>query len=326
MANSIALDDKKARKGIRTKDDIEAQIKKMKKVKDNDGQRTKLNVLTWILLAGLVLYTVSLFTPLVWAFLKSIQEIYDYTPNKLFLPKEFAWNYGIVFEHFTVEITNAQGISESVGMPMMYLNTILYAVGCAFTLTLVPCITAYMSARFPYAFGKVLVTVVLIVMVVPIIGALPSELQFAKFFGFYDQIWGLWIMRGNFLGLYFLIFHSMWRGVPKEFTEAAKVDGASNLRILIRIMLPLARNTFFTVMLLHFIGFWNDYGTPLMWMPSHPTAAYGLYVLAFTTGNDMSRIPRKMAAAMTLLIPMLIVFSIFQKRLVGNLSMGGVKG
>ena len=67
------------------------------------------------------------------------------------------------------------------------------------------------------------------------------------------------------------------------YTEAACIDGAGNLSVLLRIILPLSRNTFFTVMLINFITFWNDYQTPLIYMPSKPTVAYGMFVIANAT-------------------------------------------
>jgi multiple sugar transport system permease protein len=168
--------------------------------------------------------------------------------------------------------------------------------------------------------------IVIVTMILPIVGNLPSEITVAKFFGFYDHIWGLWLMKANFLGMYFLVFFEFFRGIPKEYTEAAKIDGAGNSMILSHIMLPLAKNTFFTVMLITFIGYWNDYQVPLIYLPSYPTAALGMYYMAYTTDNGLSTIPMRMTGAMLMLIPILIVFLIFQKRLIGNLAIGGIKG
>ena len=133
-------------------------------------------------------------------------------------------------------------------------------------------------------------------------------------------------MKANFLGMYFLVFYGIFKSLPMAYFEAAKIDGAGNFRILFRIALPLVRSLFFTVMLINFITFWNDYQTPLIFMPSHPTVALGMFHMATTAENTLATIPMRMAGAMLLLIPILIVFLFTHKRLLGILTVGGIKG
>lgn len=287
--------------------------------------RERLSPVTVCMLVVLVLFTLSLFIPLVWALLTSFKNQSDFRVNIIGLPKQWVWNFSYVLKKFTVPVQTETG-EKMVGMGMMYVNSLLYSVGCAFFGTLVPCITAYMCARFPYKFSKIVHTTVIVVMIIPIVGALPSEIRMAMTLKLYDRIWGLWIMKANFLGLYFLVFHGVFKALPMAYTEAAKIDGAGNLGVLIRIVLPLVRNTFFTVMLINFITFWNDYQTPLIFMPSHPTVALGMFHMASTTISTLATIPMRMTGAMLLLIPILIVFLLTHKRLMGNLTMGGIKG
>ena len=75
-----------------------------------------------------------------------------------------------------------------------------------------------------------------------------------------------------------------------------------------------------------FIGFWNDYQVPLLYMPSYPTVAYGMYNMANTRENNLSSVPMRMTGAMLMFIPIFTLFLIFQKRLLGNLTVGGIKG
>lgn len=288
--------------------------------------RSRFSPLTMVMLAVLVLYTLSMFTILGWAFLSSFKDDQlDFRINVLGLPKVWVWNYTYVFNMFVVKVQTATGTAE-IGMGQQFINTILYSVGCSFTHTLTPFLMAYICAKFRYKFSSWIHTTVIVTMILPIIGATPSEIAIAKALNFYDNIWGLWLMKANFLGSGFLIAYSMFKGIPYEFTEAAKIDGAGNVAILLRIMMPLAKNTFFTMMLLGFIGFWNDYSVPLLYLPSYPTVALGMYKMATTTDNSLASVPMRMTGAMLLLIPILILFVIFQKRLLGNLSMGGLKG
>ena len=287
--------------------------------------KTKFSPFTIVLLIVLAVYVLSMFTLIGWALITSFKSPNDFRTNAIGMPEKFVWNYTFVYTKFYVSVLTESGM-EVVYMETMFVYSILYSLGCAFFQTLVPCITAYLCARFNYKFSKIAYTAVIVVMILPIVGSLPAELQMAKNTGLYDSIWGLWIMKANFLGMYFLVFYDGFKGLSMTYTEAAKIDGASNMHILLAIVLPLVKNIFFTVMLVNFIGFWNDYQVPLLYMPSYPTVAYGMYNMANTRENNLSSVPMRMTGAMLMFIPIFTLFLIFQKRLLGNLTVGGIKG
>lgn len=287
--------------------------------------KTKFSPFTIVLLIVLAAYVLSMFTLIGWALITSFKSPNDFRTNAIGMPEKFVWNYTFLYTKFYVSVLTESGM-EVVYMETMFVYSILYSLGCAFFQTLVPCITAYLCARFNYKFSKIVYTAVIVVMILPIVGSLPAELQMAKNTGLYDSIWGLWIMKANFLGMYFLVFYDGFKGLSMTYTEAAKIDGASNMHILLAIVLPLVKNIFFTVMLVNFIGFWNDYQVPLLYMPSYPTVAYGMYNMANTRENNLSSVPMRMTGAMLMFIPIFTLFLIFQKRLLGNLTVGGIKG
>ena len=287
--------------------------------------KTKFSPFTIVLLIVLAVYVLSMFTLIGWALITSFKSPNDFRTNAIGMPEKFVWNYTFVYTKFYVSVLTKSGM-EVVYMETMFVYSILYSLGCAFFQTLVPCLTAYLCARFNYKFSKIVYTTVIVVMILPIVGSLPAELQMAKNTGLYDSIWGLWIMKANFLGMYFLVFYDGFKGLSMTYTEAAKIDGASNMHILLAIVLPLVKNIFFTVMLVNFIGFWNDYQVPLLYMPSYPTVAYGMYNMANTRENNLSSVPMRMTGAMLMFIPIFTLFLIFQKRLLGNLTVGGIKG
>ncbi len=241
--------------------------RKINKIAD---RRERMTALTVVLMVVLIAYAASLFIQLIWAVITSFKGRMDFLMNKIDLPKKWEWNYETVFEKFKVSVQTADG-KQDVGVPAMFLYGFLYALGSAFCATLVPCVTAYLCARFPYKFSKVIYTTVIVVMIIPIIGSLPAEIQMAKNLGLFDHIWGIWLMKANFLGMYFLVFYAAFKSIPNAYAEAARMDGAGNLTILVKVMMPLVKNTFFTVMLINFINFWNDYQTPLIYLPSYPT-------------------------------------------------------
>ena len=291
--------------------------------------RTRFTPTTIILMSVLILYSVSLLLPILWGLSTSLKTDLDFYLNPFWLPDGWFWNwqwsnYSYAFMNFVVKVEAGAGF-RIIYMEEMFLYTILYALGCAFFQSFVCCVVAYMVVKFDYFFSKVIYTVVIVAMILPIVGSLPSEIQMSRALGFFDTIWGMWIMKSHFLGMYFLVFHAMFRGIPKEFADAARVDGAGNFQVLFSIMMPLARNTLFTVILLNFIGYWNDYQVPLIYLPSYPTIAYGLYLFNFSTINSLSTIPMKITGCMIMMLPILIVFLIFRNRLIGNISIGGLK-
>ena len=291
--------------------------------------RTRFTPTTIILMSVLILYSVSLLLPILWGLSTSLKTDLDFYLNPFWLPDGWFWNwqwsnYSYAFMNFVVKVEAGAGF-RIIYMEEMFLYTILYALGCAFFQSFVCCVVAYMVVKFDYFFSKVIYTVVIVAMILPIVGSLPSEIQMSRALGFFDTIWGMWIMKSHFLGMYFLVFHAMFRGIPKEFADAARVDGAGNFQVLFSIMMPLVRNTLFTVILLNFIGYWNDYQVPLIYLPSYPTIAYGLYLFNFSTINSLSTIPMKITGCMIMTLPILIVFLIFRNRLIGTISIGGLK-
>ena len=301
----------------------------------NRVTRTRWNVLSIGLLICLIAYCICLLSPLVLAFLNSFKDLRaDYLAgNKTGLPRKWLFsNYADVFKYMIVEVTGDNGKPVGVDILGMYGYSLMYAGGCAFTATLAPCLMAYCCAKFPCKFSKIIYTTVIVCMVLPIVGNLPSEIRIAQSVGVYNQIWGLWIMKFGFLGIYFLVFYATFEGIPMTYTEAAKIDGAGNWRIFLQIIMPLVKNTFFTIMLIKFTEFWNDYQTPFIYLEDYPTIALGLQMafdnsLARRADNPMTaNTTLCMAATMLVLLPILTVFLIFQKRFLGDLMIGGVKG
>ncbi len=278
-----------------------------------------------ILLVVLILYTLSLIGLLAWGFFSSFKEInYFIEKPYTFFPEKWANNLGTILALFSVK-------PQTTGIPVyvegLILNSLIYAIGCGVVSTIVPCATAYVCARYNFKFSKIMYGIVIVTMIIPLVGTLPSELELATNLGLYDKVYGLWIMKAHFLGMYFLVFFNVYKAMPASYSEAAKVDGASNFSIMMRIAFPLTKNTILTVFLINFIGFWNDYQTPLLYMPSFPTMAYGLFNLVRGTAPaEVQGIPFRLAGTVIVTVPILVLFLIFQKRLLGNLTMGGVKG
>ena len=140
--------------------------------------KTKFSPFTIVLLIVLAVYVLSMFTLIGWALITSFKSPNDFRTNAIGMPEKFVWNYTFVYTKFYVSVLTESGM-EVVYMETMFVYSILYSLGCAFFQTLVPCITAYLCARFNYKFSKIVYTAVIVVMILPIVGSLPAELQMA---------------------------------------------------------------------------------------------------------------------------------------------------
>ena len=272
----------------------------------------------------LAFYSLSLILPFGWALLTSLKSNFDYLIDPLGFPKNIVDNYTVMFDYFFVPVRKGIEIKQ-VGIFPMVLNSLWYAVGCAFVSMIVSFLAGYIVSRFNFRFLKIVYSVIIISMIIPTVGTLPSEIRIASLLGLYDTPYGMLFMKAYVTGIYFLVFYAACKVIPKDYSEAAYIDGASNFSVMIRIIMPMVSGTLSAVFLLNFISFWNDYQTPLIYMPSYPTFAYGLYY--YINGSyelSTSTVPMRLAGCMLMAIPLFILFIIFQKRIMVNVS-GGLK-
>ncbi len=299
----------------------------MKKMKSRHTSRAKVSPFNVTLFIGLLLLALSLVVPFLWGAMTSLKTRLDYNAEPLALPAVLNWqNYKDAFSEFKVTVEYGLG-TRTYNMLGMAINSVIYSLGGALVQAFACALVAYAVAHFPkYKCSKLLYGIVIVTMVLPIVGSLPSELRILKSLGMYNTMLGLMFMKANFLGTYFLVFHAFFTAIPGAYFEAAKLDGAGNFSILRRIVLPMSKSMLFTVTLLNFLGNWNDYNVSLVYAPSYPTLAYGLYKFNLSNNPIINSVPHKMAGAMMLFIPILIIFCIFADKLINsNLTMGGVK-
>lgn len=291
--------------------------------------KAKNEVIFIVMFVILALYVLSMAFMMGWGLMTSVKDPFEYRRNMTGFPEKLKFsNYLTAIKTVQIKIQTKDLEFKMVGVAQMYWNTIWYAGGCAFFSALIPCITAYLCAKFPYKFSGVVVGIVLVTMALPIVGSAPSQIQLTKTLGMYDTIWGMWLLNANFhQGVFFLVLYETFKQVPSAYREAAKIDGASNFQIMVRVMLPLVKNTFLTIFLLRLVAVWNEYQSAILFIPNKPTIAYGLYYYTFVEKvRGMDSVPMKLTGAFLICIPIIVLFALFQKRIMGNLSMGGLKG
>ena len=274
----------------------------------------------------LFLYALSLTALMIWGAYTSLKAPIDYRIDMLGLPPTWKFsNYPTVVEFFYV-LDKSVTPNRKVYILEMIFNSVMYSLGSALLQATVQFIMAYLASRFAFKFGKVIYVIVIIGMTVPIVGSEPSAIAIAETLHLRDSIVGMWVMKSYFLGMYFLILFETLKAFPKDFAEAAYIDGAGNTRVMWQIMFPLTKTTFFTIVLLLFVQFWNDYTTPMLFMPNVPTLSYGLWTVVIGSSIDeIANEPMRLAACLMLLAPILILFTLFHNKLLSNVSIGGIK-
>ena len=296
-------------------------------MRNSKEKRTSVPVFEIVSFVVLLAYAISLALPLVWSFFTSFKGRIDYRLNPVGLPKEWEFLYDDVLKQFRAPITKNNITTEGgAGLGIMFGNSIWYAIGTSVVSTTVSFLVGYIVARFRFKICDAIYTVVILQMIIPTVGTLPSEIAIAQGLGLYNTIHGMLFMKSYVTGLYFLSFYAALRVIPRDYEEAAYLDGAGNLRVMFNIMLPMTSGVFGTIFLLNFIGFWNDYQTPMVYMPGYPTLAYGLFYLCNVPRNDIdSSVPMQLAGCMLMAIPLLGLFMACHKKLLGNVSLGGLK-
>lgn len=136
------------------------------------------------------------------------------------------------------------------------------------------------------------------------------------------------VLPAFFGGSYYIyLMRQFMVGIPNSFIESARIDGASELKIIRTIMMPLCKPILTTIALLVFIGGWNDLQGPLMYLQQ--SDKYTLSVGLNSLMNDVT-VKRQseflMAASFLFSIPLIVLFGIFQKQFISGMSEGGVKG
>ena len=271
------------------------------------------------------LFTLLIFVPMLWAIVATFKDKGDFDDNIFGFPQRWVLsNYITAFRYFRVQSIETN--NQPVYFMGMLWNTFLYAGVGTIVCVLCHYLVAYCTAKFPYKFSKIVYSTVLIVMVIPIVGDAAARLQFLRALNMYDNWWGFFFQRFGFTGVYFLVMHETIKAIPNSISEAAEIDGASKFRIMWSIIFPQVVNMVGVITLVTFISQWNEFQFARLYMPSHPTLAYGLQSYNNSGFNEVARsVPMQLTGCMILFFPMLILFILLRDKLMGNLTLGGVK-
>jgi ABC-type glycerol-3-phosphate transport system permease component len=209
---------------------------------------------------------------------------------------------------------------------VVYGNTMFISVGNMVGDVLSATLVAYGFARFRAPGREFLFTLVLATLMIPYqVRLVPEYLGFAKL-GLVDTFWPL--MLPAWFGSAFNIFllRQFFMSIPIEMDEAAKIDGAGPLRILLEILVPQIRPALAAVAIGSFTFNYSDFLRPLIYLnqPGHRTAAIALS--GFTAAFGGTPFNLLMAASLAMLLPILLLFFVAQRYFIQGIVVSGVKG
>lgn len=207
---------------------------------------------------------------------------------------------------------------------LYYWNSIKVAVITTAISCLTAALSAYGFAKIQFSSSKWLFMIVLATYMVPTQATLVPQFILYRYIGLFDNHWGL-ILLGSFSVLGTFMLRQFFMGLHNDYIESAKIDGAGHWKIFWFIALPLVRPAVATYAILRFIWTWNDYQNPLIFLRSDKLFTIQLAMQKFTSlsGEFYSLI---MAAAVSAIFPLLLIFVIGQKNVIEGISLGGVKG
>lgn len=280
-----------------------------------------------IFFSVMVIFVLSYIIPTAWVLISSLKDRMEFRLNRFGLPeKPTLNNFKNVFDKLYIQISSAKVGTKKVFFPELFTNGLLYAVITTLIGLVLNTFAAYGCTKFNSRVGKILMAYVIFQMTISIAGTAATTMTYYKNLHVYDNFLFVAFANGGWGGGGFLIMCATFGAISKEYSEAAYIDGASHWTVFFKVILPMVSTTLVALFITGFIGYWNDYTTPMLYLPSMPTIAYGLYRFRFSSDSLVSAIPMQLTACIVVMFPILILFILFKNKIMGNLTIGGIKG
>ena len=226
-----------------------------------------------------------------------------------------------------VELNNFANAWDVLSMGKLFFNTFYYAIGALLFQLVFDVTAAYAISRLRPVLGNVIFIMMLATLMIPsTVLIVPQYLTVANLPFIHVNIIGspevIWLPTvANAFNIFLL--KRFFDSIPRELLDAASVDGASPMRILLRIVVPISRPILAVVSIFAFVGVWKDFLWPLL-------VEYGYQPTRFTLNVGISQSPQIaenliLAASAMAAIPTIVFFLVFQRNIVAGLTAGGIK-
>ena len=271
-------------------------------------------IITFILF---FVYAISLMFPFAWCLFNSFKGRQDFIFNTWGMPEEFVWrNYIDCFQMTYNDVT----------LSGMFMNSIIFTVGCTVTSLFFCSATSYTITKYKFWGRNFFYTFTFIMMLVPAMGATAANYRLYNQLKLYDTYIGMFIGSMGGFGGAFLFLYGFYKNLSWSYAEAAFIDGAGNFVTYFKIMIPMAMPAIVAIGIMNAIGVWNDYFTFYLYTPSKVTIAVGINGLSELNKAGKISYPQLFAAMIVSMIPVITIYAIAQKFIVANTTIGGIKG
>ena len=263
----------------------------------------------------LIVWALIVLFPFYWMVLTSVKSFASY--NSEYIPR-----------FFTAEPTLDNYVSafEAVPLGRYFLNTLIFTVATTGLMMLVIIPAAFAFARLEFKGRNAVFALFLSLMMIP------TELVIITN---YVTIVN-WNMRNTYLGLilpsvtsvfYIYLLKENFEAIPDELYNAARVDGTSDLKYMLRVMVPISQPTIITIVILKVIECWNSYIWPrqITDKQSYFLVSQGIQSIR-ESGYGREDIPAMMAAVVVVSVPLIVLFLMFRDKIMAGVSRGGTKG
>ena len=263
----------------------------------------------------LVIWAVIVLFPFYWMVLTSVKSFASY--NSEYIPR-----------FFTTEPTlqNYADAFTTVPLGRYFLNTLIFTVATTGLMMLVIVPASFAFARLEFKGRNLVFALFLSLMMIP------TELVIITN---YVTIVN-WNLRNTYLGLilpsvtsvfYIYLLKENFEAIPDELYQAAKVDGTSDLKYLVKVMIPICQPTVVTIIILKVIDCWNSYVWPrlITYDANYYLVSNGIQEIR-ENGFGRENTPAMMAAVVVISVPLIVLFLIFRKKIMAGVSRGGTKG
>jgi multiple sugar transport system permease protein len=277
--------------------------------------RTRENIKNGVIYTFLTLWAVMVLFPFYWMLLTSVKSYGSY--NSEYIPKFFT---------LSPTLQNYADAFTTVPLGQYFLNTLIFTVITTAVMLIVIIPAAFAFARLNFRGKNALFTLFLALMMIP------NELVIITNFTTITNL----DLRNSFLGLilpsvtsvfYIYLLKENFAQIPDELYYAAKVDGTSDLKYLLRVMIPICKPTIITVTILKVIECWNSYVWPRLITDDEAyfLVSNGIQEIR-ENGFGRENIPAMMAAVVVISVPLIVLFLIFRKKIMEGVARGGTKG
>lgn len=234
---------------------------------------------------------------------------------------------GSLSKHIAIRWGNFTKAIDAMKMFPSYLkNTLILCVLTVIGTVCSSTLVAYGFARIEWPGRDKVFLIVMATMMVPFPVVMVPLFTMFKSMGFIGTLKPLWVPT-FFAGAFnVFLLRQFFRTIPKDLSESARIDGCSELRIFLQIILPLAKPAIAVVALFQFMGTWNDFLGPLIYLTEQKDFTLALGLQAYQSQSGGTQWHYLMAASSMIVLPIIVLFFLAQRTFIEGISMSGLKG